>query len=97
MAMPAAQNAVLSSVAPTEIGKASGVFNMLRYLGGVFGVAVMVAVFAGTGASARPQTFSSGFVPALGVCAGLSLTAAIAGAWLPERRAVALAPAHARG
>src|SRR5262249_50786811 len=36
MAMPAAQNAVLSAVAPAEIGKASGTFNMLRFLGGVF-------------------------------------------------------------
>jgi MFS family permease len=34
MAMPAAQNSVLSSVAGGEIGKASGTFNMLRYLGG---------------------------------------------------------------
>ena len=34
---------------------------------------------AGTGSVASPQTFSSGFVPALGVCAGLSLLAALAG------------------
>ena len=40
MAMPAAQNAVLSAVAPAEIGKASGIFNMLRYLGGAFGIAI---------------------------------------------------------
>src|SRR5262249_11353242 len=49
MAMPAAQNAVLSSVAQTEIGKASGTFNMLRFLGGVSGIAIAVAVFAGSG------------------------------------------------
>jgi hypothetical protein len=34
MAMPAAQNAVFGSVAATEVGKASGVFNMFRLLGG---------------------------------------------------------------
>ena len=39
MAMPAAQNAVLSSVSPLELGKASGIFNMARFLGGTFGVA----------------------------------------------------------
>src|SRR5262249_8166271 len=49
MAMPAAQNAVLSSVAASEIGKASGTFNMFRYLGGVSGIAITVVVFAATG------------------------------------------------
>ena len=42
MAMPAAQNAVLGAVAPAEIGKAAGTFNMLRYLGGAFGIALLV-------------------------------------------------------
>ena len=45
--MPAAQNAVLSSVASADIGKASGIFNMLRYFGGVFGVAILVAILGG--------------------------------------------------
>jgi hypothetical protein len=49
MAMPAAQNAVLSSVGKLEVGKASGVFNMFRFLGGVSGVARAVAVFVGRG------------------------------------------------
>ena len=34
MAMPAAQSAVLGAVAKNELGKASGTFNMLRFLGG---------------------------------------------------------------
>jgi len=96
MAMPAAQNAILGAVAPTEVGKASGTFNMLRFLGAVFGIAVVVAVFAAGGSVASPQAFSAGFVPALGVCAGLSLLAALAGLWLPGRRAVALVPAAAK-
>ena len=95
MAMPAAQNAVMGAVAPSEIGKASGTFNMARFLGGVFGVAVQVAVFAATGGFGSPQTFSAGFVSALGVAAAMSLLAAVAGAWLPGRRAVALTPATA--
>jgi EmrB/QacA subfamily drug resistance transporter len=84
MAMPAAQNAVLSSVAGSEIGKASGTFNMLRYLGGVFGIAILAAVFARTGNFHSAQAFSEGFAVAIGASAGLSVVAAIAGLWLPR-------------
>ncbi len=84
MAMPAAQNAVLSSVAPSEIGKASGTFNMLRYLGGVFGITILVAVFAHTGNFHSAQAFSRGFSMAIDASAGLSIVAAIAGLWLPR-------------
>jgi len=84
MAMPAAQNSVLSSVAGSEIGKASGTFNMLRYLGGVFGIAVLVAVFAQTGSFHSAQAFSEGFALAIGASASLSIIAAIAGLWLPR-------------
>jgi EmrB/QacA subfamily drug resistance transporter len=96
MAMPAAQNAVLSAVAPAEIGKASGIFNMFRYLGGAFGIAILVAVFAQTGGVHSPQAFSAGFVSALGLSAALSLAAAIAGMWQPARREVVLAPVGAK-
>ena len=95
MAMPAAQNAVLSSVAGAEVGKASGTFNMLRYLGGVFGIAIAVTAFSGTGSLASAATFSSGFAAAIGVSAALSFLAAIAAMWLPGR-AVVLAPAVAK-
>jgi MFS family permease len=94
MAMPAAQNAVLSSVAVNEIGKASGTFNMLRFLGGVFGIATLVAVFAGSGSVGSPQAFSDGFVRAIGVAAILSLLAAIAGMGL--RRETTFVPAKAK-
>ena len=87
LAMPAAQNAVLSAVAPGEIGKASGTFNMARFLGGVFGVAVQVAAFAVTGSLNSPQAFSAGFASAIGLAAVLSFIAAVAGIWLPGRRA----------
>ncbi|THD45168.1 MAG: DHA2 family efflux MFS transporter permease subunit [Bradyrhizobium sp.] len=89
MAMPAAQHAVLSSVATSEIGKASGTFNMLRYLGGVFGVALVGALFAGRGNPASPKAFSNSFSLAIGACAALSLAGAIAGLWLPTRVALA--------
>ena len=84
MAMPASQNAVLNAVAKSEIGKASGTFNMLRFLGGVFGIALLVAAFAGTGSVASPEAFSAGFARAIGVAAALSLSGAVAGLWLPS-------------
>jgi EmrB/QacA subfamily drug resistance transporter len=89
MAVPAAQTAVVSSVAPEYIGKASGTFSTLRQLGGAFGVAAAVAVFAGAGSYASPGAFSDGFVRALAASACLSLVGAIAGLALPRREAAA--------
>jgi MFS family permease len=86
MAMPAAQNAVLGAVAIADIGKASGTFNMLRYLGGAFGIAVVVAVFAAAGNFGSAAAFSAGFVPAMGVGAALTLAGTIAALGLPGRR-----------
>jgi EmrB/QacA subfamily drug resistance transporter len=94
MAIPSAQSSVLSSVEEGAIGKASGANAMMRELGGVFGIAVLVAVFAGAGGYASAQAFSDGFAPAMGVCAGLGVAGAIAGAALPSRRRyTGLAPA----
>jgi predicted MFS family arabinose efflux permease len=95
-AIPAGQNAVISSVAVNEIGKASGTFNMLRQLGTTFGVAIAAAVFAGTGSFHSAQAFSNGFAPAMGVCAALSLIGAIAALMLPGRREKALSQTQAK-
>ena len=84
MAIPATQNVVMSAVPATEAGKASGTYNMLRQLGGVFGIALLVAVFTGAGGYASPQAFTSGFAPAIGVTAGLALIGAVAGLGLPR-------------
>jgi MFS family permease len=92
MAMPAAQNAILSSVAVTEMGKASGVFNMGRFLGGMFGIAAMVATFSAHGAVDSPPHFAAGFAAAMLLAAGLSFLGALAGLCLPARR-LAAAPA----
>lgn len=89
MAMPAAQNAILGSVAVTEMGKASGVFNMGRFLGGMFGIAALVAVFSARGAVDSAAGFSTGFAAAMMVAAGLSLAGALAGLCLPARRRTA--------
>jgi EmrB/QacA subfamily drug resistance transporter len=88
MAIPAAQNSVLGSVEESALGKAAGTNSMMRELGGVFGIAVAVAVFAGAGSFASPDAFTDGFEPAITVAAGLSLTGAIAGLALPGGRPI---------
>ena len=88
MAIPAAQNSVVGSVALDAVGKAAGTNSMMRELGGVFGIAILVAVFAAAGGYASAQAFTDGFAPAIGVSAGLSLLGAIVGAGLPGRREV---------
>jgi EmrB/QacA subfamily drug resistance transporter len=92
-AIPAAQNAVVSAVEPSEIGKASGVFNMLRQLGATFGVAILAAVFASVGSFGSAQAFSAGFAPAMGVAAALSFIGAIAGMGLTSQRTMAVVQA----
>ena len=90
LAMPAAQNAAISAVAMTDIGKASGVFNMFRFLGGAFGIAALVAVFDHAGGLGSPQAFGSGFSAAVAVAAVLSAAGGLMGLGLPGRlRAVA--------
>jgi EmrB/QacA subfamily drug resistance transporter len=93
MAIPSAQNSVVGSVASEAIGKAAGVNSMMRELGGVFGIAVVVAVFAATGSYASAQAFTDGFGPAIGVSAGFALAGALAALALPSRRTSA-AGAH---
>jgi EmrB/QacA subfamily drug resistance transporter len=93
MAIPAVQSSVVGSVDHAAIGKAAGTNSTMRELGGVFGIAVLVAVFAGAGSFASPASFADGFAPAIGVSAGLSLLGAIAGLGLPGRRSRVAAPA----
>ena len=78
MAIPTAPTAVLSAVAPQDIGRASGVQNTLTRFGSVFAVAVASAVFAGNGHLGSPGAFTDGFRPALIVCAGMSALGAMA-------------------
>jgi EmrB/QacA subfamily drug resistance transporter len=99
MAIPSAQNSVLGSVSQEAVGKAAGTNSVMRELGGVFGIAVAVAVFAGAGSYATPQAFTDGFGPAVGVAAALALVGAFAGSFLPshhqETELLATAEAHA--
>jgi MFS family permease len=86
LAIPAAQNSVVGSVADDDLGKAAGANSMMRELGGVFGVAVAVAVFAGSGHYGAPQAFTDGFRPAIAAAAAISLFGAAAASLLPSRR-----------
>jgi MFS family permease len=84
MAIPPAQIAVVGAVSDGEVGKAAGANTMLRELGGVFGVAIVVAAFAATGSYASPHAFTDGFVAAIGVTAGLALLGAAVSVALPR-------------
>jgi EmrB/QacA subfamily drug resistance transporter len=86
MAIPAAQNSVVGAAGSDAIGKAAGANSMMRELGGVFGIAVAVAVFGAAGSYASAASFIDGFGPAIGVAAGLSLAGAIVSLALPRRR-----------
>src|SRR5918994_812403 len=85
MAIPPAASAVVGAVTHEEVGKAAGANSMLRELGGVFGIALLVAVFAAAGSYASADAFSDGFAPAIGVAAALSLLGAIASLGVPGR------------
>jgi EmrB/QacA subfamily drug resistance transporter len=87
LTFPSSQNAIIGAVPPEAIGKAAGTNTTMRQLGGVFGIAVSVAVFAGAGSYASAQAFTDGFEAAMIVSATLSLLAALAGASLPRRAA----------
>jgi EmrB/QacA subfamily drug resistance transporter len=86
MCLPAAQSAVLTSVSPQFIGKASGAFSTMRQLGGAFGVAILVVGFAGTGSYASSETFTDGFTAALLTGAVLAAAGVLAGSLIPRRR-----------
>jgi hypothetical protein len=89
VAMPAVLKSILGAVAVDEIGKASGAAATLRFLGAVFGIAILAAVFAATGSLASPQAFGRGFSTAIGVSAVLALVGALLCLATPGRRRVA--------
>jgi MFS family permease len=86
LCFPTVANAVMGSVPLQEAGVASGANSSLRELGGVFGVAVLAAVFTRQGVYASPQTFVDGFEPALLVGAALTAVGIIAALLAPGRQ-----------
>jgi EmrB/QacA subfamily drug resistance transporter len=86
MAIPCAQNAVVGGVDSDSIGAAAGVNSMMRELGGVFGIAVTVAVFASSGDYGSVLGFLDGFRPAIVTAAGFALVGAVCGVAVPARQ-----------
>jgi EmrB/QacA subfamily drug resistance transporter len=80
-------NVVLSAVRRDEEGKASGVSNTVREVGGVFGVAVLASVFASAGGYASPSTFVDGLGTALWVGAAVVGVGIVAAIGIPGRKA----------
>ncbi len=80
LAVPAVTRAVVSLVAPADLGRASGSYSTVRQLGGAFGVAVLGAVFAAAGGKGA---FADGFGPAIAVAAGLAALGVVAALLLP--------------
>ena len=79
-------NIVLSAVGREEEGQASGANNAIRELGGVFGVAVLAAVFAHVGGYGSPQSFVNGMNAAIFIGAGVVALGALAAFLIPSRR-----------
>ena len=83
-----AANAVLSTVRVHETGQASGANNSIREVGGVFGIAVLAAVFSHLGGYGSAQQFVDGLQPAVLVGSGVLALGAIAALMVPGRRAL---------
>ncbi len=85
-------NVVLSAVRPDQEGKASGATNTIREVGGVFGVAVLAAIFSANGSYVSPTAYVAGLQPAIAVGAVVVGLGALAALFIPARagaRAVA--------
>jgi EmrB/QacA subfamily drug resistance transporter len=86
-------NVVLSSVRRDQEGIASGANNAIRELGGVFGIAVLGAVFSASGGFASGADFVSGLTPAVWAGAAAVAAGAAAALLLPRMRRSPPAPA----
>jgi EmrB/QacA subfamily drug resistance transporter len=83
MALPTVPTAVLSAVAPDEMGKASGINYMAQRFGAVFAIAIGSTVFATYGGLGSPAAVTAGFKPALWACAAFAALAALAAMAMP--------------
>ena len=90
-----AANAVLAAVRPEEAGQASGATNAIREVGGVLGVAILAAVFSGSGSYASPAAFIAGVQPALWVGAAVLAAGALAATLVPAKARMTATDAHA--
>ena len=85
MCFPTVANAVTGSVPPGDVGVAAGTNNALNALGGVFGVAILAAVFAAHGSYASRATFIQGFRPAEWTAAAVAAAGVVAAVLAPPK------------
>jgi EmrB/QacA subfamily drug resistance transporter len=83
MTLPTVPTAVLTSVDPADMGTASGINSMMQRFGGVFGIAIVSAVFAGYGGLGSPSSVTDGFRPAVAVAAVFALLAVLVALLIP--------------
>jgi EmrB/QacA subfamily drug resistance transporter len=83
LCFPTVANAVVGSVPTAEMGIASGTNSALREIGGVFGVAILAAVFVHPGIYTSPSTFIEHFKDAVWLGAAFSAVGILAAALLP--------------
>ena len=86
MCFPTVANAVTAAVPARDVGVAAGTNNALNALGGVFGVAIMAAVFAGNGGYSGGSGFIGGFRPAEWVAAAVAAAGVAGAALAPSKR-----------
>ncbi len=94
MALPTVPTAVLSAVAPEEMGKASGINYMAQRFGAVFAIAIATAVFSANGHLGSPAGVTAGFTPALWACAAFAVLAALSAFGISPRRTATATPAE---
>jgi EmrB/QacA subfamily drug resistance transporter len=92
MALPTVPTAVLSAVAPHEMGKASGINYMAQRFGAVFAIAIGSAVFSTNGHFGSPAGVTAGFRPALWACACFAVLAALTAFCISPRLTAAIVP-----
>ena len=85
--------AVLANMVPNDHAKASGTNSTFREIGVALGVAVLTAVFTGSGGTLTPTGYVDAAVPAVMVGAGVLAVAAVIALALPSGRRVTQAPA----
>jgi MFS family permease len=84
MCFPTVANAVVGSVPIDDVGVAAGTNNAFRELGGVFGVAILAAVFIANGDYTSPPSFVGGFKAAEYVAAVVAIVGAGAAVLAPN-------------
>jgi EmrB/QacA subfamily drug resistance transporter len=92
MALPTVPTAVLSAVAPEELGKASGINFMAQRFGTVFAIAIASAVFSANGHLGSAANVTAGFRPAMWACAAFAVLAALTAIGISPRRAATRSP-----